>query len=163
MAEHTTVVVEHDFLKDRWSEIDTLIRREFQESDFNDGFTVDRPFWHINKGIDGKLGKGIKHVLAIGSDDKIVAAAFCIPSYRSPEQDSCDIGWFLSSSTLSRIQKIKVLDDVFSKVHEVTRHAGFKQIVTNMGTQGGAKYLGKRQKYIHIPEGEKVNRWVKEL
>lgn len=163
MLNFKILVVEHGFIKDRWPDVDSFVKHEFQDSNFNDGFTVDRPFWHIQKGLDGKLGPGIKHVLALDPEETILAAAFCIPTHKGDGENSCDIGWFLSSSELSRVQKVRVLDQVFDKVHEVTKAAGFQEIVTNMGTQEGAKYLGKRQGYIHQPNKEKANRWVKTL
>lgn len=156
-------VVGHGFLKARWPQIEAFVRHEFKESAFNDGFTVERPLWHINKGIEGELGPGIKHVLAFSSEEKILAAAFCIPASKVDDRNSCDIGWFLSSSELSKIRKMKALDQVFEQVHQTVKSAGFERIVTNMGTQEGAKYLGRRQGYVHQPTGEKHNRWVKEL
>lgn len=119
MLNLTIKVVNHDFLKARWPEIEAFIRYEFQGSEFNDGFTVEIPLWHISQGIGGSLGQGIKHVLALSDEEKILAAAFCIPAFRAGEQDSCDIGWFLSSSELSKIRKMKALDQVFEKVHEM--------------------------------------------
>lgn len=165
MSNYIIKVVEHDFLRARWSEIEALVRREFQDKNFNDNkFNVERPLWHINEGIKGNLGKEIKHVLVLDLEEKeIVAGAFCIPTYRGKEGSSCDIGWFLSSSKLSKIQKMRVLDKIFDKVHQTIKNAGFEEIITNMGTEEGAKYLARRQGYVHQPEGEKTNRWVKKL
>lgn len=156
-------IVDHQFLIDRWIEIETLIRHEFQNSEFNDGFTVERPLWHIQEGIKGNLGQGIKHVLALNENNKILAAAFCIPSLRESNDNSCDIGWFFASSDFSGIEKIRFLDQIFIEVHKTIKAAGFGSIITNMGTQEGAKYLGKRQGYRYEPTSEKLNRWVKEL
>lgn len=156
-------VVDHDFLKARWPEVEAFIRYEFRDSGFNDGFTVDRPLWHIHQGLDGHLGAGIKHVLALSEEEKLLAAAFCIPALQEDNQNSCDIGWFLASSDLSKIKKVKALDQVFDAVHGTVKGAGFERIVTNMGTAEGAKYLGRRQGYVYQPTEEKNNRWVKKL
>lgn len=156
-------LVDHDFVSARWPEVEAFIRHEFKDSRFNDGFTVERPLWHITKGIEGGLGDGIKHVMAFSPEEKILAAAFCIPASREDDQESCDIGWFLSSSELSMVKKMKVLDQVFDKVHDTIKDAGFDRIITNMGTEEGAKYLGRRQGYNYQPIDDKKNRWVKEL
>ena len=48
-------------------------------------------------------------------------------------------------------------------MHETVKNAGFEQVVTNMGTKEGSKYVERRFGYVHQPEGEKTNRWVKKL
>ncbi|MEA5514140.1 hypothetical protein, partial [Nodularia sp. UHCC 0506] len=147
----------------RWSEIEALLRYEFKDSDFNDGFTVERPLWHINEGIKGNLGPGIKHVVAIDPENEIVAAAFCLATCRNNGQSSCDLGWFFASSKLSKIQKIKALDKVFHVAYEIAKNTGFEYLVTNMGTAVGAKYAERRWGCVNQPEGEITNRWVKKL
>jgi hypothetical protein len=163
MSKFIVTVVENDFVEARWLEIEALVQYEFQDSNFNDEFTVERPLWHINEGIKGNLGKGIKHVIALNLENEIVAGLFCVPTCKNNDQTSCDLGWFFSSGKLSKIQKIKVLDRVFNLVHETVKNAGFEQIVTNMGTAEGAKYAERRWGYVNQPEGEKTNRWVKKL
>lgn len=163
MSEYIVEVVDNDFVKRRWIEVKMLVENVFEDSKFNDKFTVERPLWHIQEGIKGNLGKGIKHVLGLSCEGDILAGAFCIPTEKEDRQTECDIGWFYASDNLSKIQKIRVLDAIFSTVHQTVKSAGFTRIVTNMGTQEGAKYLERRQSYTYQPIGEKTNNWVKTL
>jgi len=163
MSQYIVEVVENDFVERRWTEVETLVESVFKDSSFNEKFTVERPLWHIQEGIKGNLGKGIKHVLGLSSEGDILAGAFCIPTYKEDGQTECDIGWFYASGDLSKIQKIRVLDAIFNTVHQAIKSAGFTRIVTNMGTREGAKYLERRQRYTHQPIGEKTNNWVKIL
>ena len=57
----------------------------------------------------------------------------------------------------------EVMNAIINKVHEVTKSAGFKRIITEMGTEAGAKFLCKKHNYVHTPTENQQNRWTKEL
>jgi len=163
MLKYIVKVVDQDFIKERWSEIESLITSVFKCSNFNDKFTSERPLWHIQEGLNGSLGTGIKHVIALSSEDIILGAAFCIPTHRNEGETSCDLGWFFVSNTISHVGRIRVTDGIGNKVYEELKKAGFNKIITEMGTEAGAKLMQKRHGYVHEPQGEKTNRWVKIL
>ncbi len=52
----------------------------------------------------------------------------------------------------------EVLNAIIDRVHQVTKNAGFARIITEMGTETGAKFLSKKHGYIHTPTPEKSNR-----
>ena len=57
----------------------------------------------------------------------------------------------------------EVLNAFVDQVHEVTKNAGFARIITEMGTETGAKFLSKKHAYIHTPTPENINILTKEL
>ena len=106
--------------------------------------------------------EGIKHVIALDLDNNILGAFFVIPSYQPLGREECDIGWMFTIE-LHRRFRHEVMDAIVNKVHEVIKSAGFKRIVTEMGTEAGARFLSKKHNYIHTPTKTKYNRWTKEL
>ena len=155
-------VVDHAFVLNRWQEIKDILYRVFSEATFNENFTRTRPAEHTWKMITEPYQEGIKHVIALDLDNDILGAFFVIPAYQPPGKDDCDLGWMFTIELYPRFRQ-EVVAAIVDKVHEVTKAAGFKRIITEMGTEAGAKFLSKKYGYIHTPTENKHNRWIKEL
>lgn len=156
-------VVNHNFIKKQWNEIEKIIKNAFIGSKFNDGYNIIRPIQYTWDNIHKPYRKGLKHIVAINEQNEIIAACFLVPTEKYEEETSCDIGWFFTSPSLSLIQRSRVIDAIAKKVHEEVKKAGFLKIVTNMGTKKGAEYMNKKHNYILEPTKEQENRWVKYL
>ncbi len=94
---------------------------------------------------------------------EIIGAVFSVPTCKRGDEIGASYSWFFTSPDLSYIQRIKVADRLIKRVHLVMKQAGFKQVITDMGTREGAKYLHKRFGYIHSPTSAQNNRWILEL
>lgn len=160
--EYQVEVVDHEFVFNRWQEIEDILYRVFAESAFNDNFTRTRPAEHTRKMMTGPDREKIKHVMALDLDNEILGAFFAIPVHQSPGKEDCDLGWMFTIELPPRFRQ-EVMCAIIDKVHEVTKVAGFKRIITEMGTEAGAKFLSKKYGYIHTPLQDKPNRWTKEL
>lgn len=152
----------NDFVLSRWPEVDRILYEVFEQSSFNDNFKRTRPAAHTWQMIHQPYQYGLKHIVALDLDDEILGAFFVIPTYQPPGKEDCDLGWMFTVELYPRFRH-EVLNAIIDKVHEVTKAAGFKRIVTEMGTEAGAKFLAKKHGYVHTPMGEKVNRWTKVL
>ena len=160
--EYRIEVVDHKFIFNRWQEIKDILYRVFAESTFNGEFTRTRPAEHTWEMITEPYQEGIKHVIALDLDGHILGAFLVIPTYQLPGQEDCDLGWMFTIELYPRFRQ-EVMVAIINKVHEVTRAAGFKRIITEMGTEVGAKFLSKKFNYIHTPTQGQHNRWTKEL
>ncbi|NEU71269.1 hypothetical protein PI95_001395 [Hassallia byssoidea VB512170] len=163
MKKFVIELVEHSFIIQRWDEIEALIVNAFNESSFNDGYTVESLLREILDADTKQFIEGLKHVIALSEENKILGSCFCVPTSKMDNETGADVGWFFTSSELSQLKKLKVADAIMTKVHEEMRKAGFQQVITDMGTQAGAKFFSKRFGYIHSPIAEQSNRWIKEL
>lgn len=155
-------VVDHSYLLERWQEITDILYRVFGDSNFNDSFTRTRPAEHTWEIIHDPNHVTTKHIIALDNRDEILGAFLTIPVYQTPGQEVCDLGWMFTIELHTRF-RLDVMFALAEKVHDVTRAAGFKRIVTEMGTEAGAKFLSKKCGYIHTPTPEKDNLWTKEL
>jgi len=160
--EYRIEVVDHEYVLSRWREIEEILYRVFAESTFNGSFGRTRPAEHTYKMVTEPYQEGIKHVMALDSNNDILGAFFAIPAYQPPGKEDCDLGWMFTIE-LHRRFRHEVMDAIVNKVHEVTKSAGFKRIITEMGTEAGAKFLSKKYNYIHTPTENQHNRWTKEL
>jgi len=155
-------VVESEYVLNRWEEIEKILYRVFGDSNFNDNFVRTRPAEHTYKNLTKSDQQGLKHIIALDLDDNILGAFFTIPSYKPKGKEDCDLGWMFTIELLPKF-RYEVMNTIIDKVHEVTRNAGFARIITEMGTEAGAKFLAKKHGYIHTPTPYKQNRWTKEL
>jgi hypothetical protein len=46
-------------------------------------------------------------------------------------------------------------------VHEELAKSGHEAVVSEMGTEAGARYLSRRHGYVTAPLGDEKNRWIK--
>ncbi len=155
-------VVDSEYVLNRWEEIEKILYRVFGDSNFNDNFVRTRPAEHTYKNLTKPDQQGLKHIIALDLDNNILGAFFVIPSYKPEGKEDCDLGWMFTIELLPRFRH-EVMNAIIEKVHEVTRNAGFARIITEMGTEAGAKFLCKKHGYIHTPTSDKQNRWTKEL
>ncbi|MGC4094618.1 MAG: hypothetical protein QM756_43215 [Polyangiaceae bacterium] len=56
-----------------------------------------------------------------------------------------------------------MLQDVVQSGLAVLREAGFKRVVTNVGTVEGAHFLESYHGFIHAPSDSQEDRWEREL
>lgn len=154
-------IVDHEFIRERWSEIEEALSRAFSESAFNGRFTRIRPAEHTWEVIHQPEYEGCGHVVAQDAEGRILGAFFAVP-VRMSGSEECDLGWMYTDE-LERAVRREVMDVIIQKTHETVRTAGFRRVVTEMGTEAGAKFLSKRHGYIHAPTKEQFNRWIKEL
>lgn len=155
-------VVDRQYLLNRWLEIEAILYRVFANSKFNDNFVRTRPAEHTFKNITEPYQEGIKHIIALDLDDNILGEFFVIPAYKLEGKEDCDLGWMFTIELYPKFRQ-EVMVAIVDKVHKITKIAGFKRIITEMGTEEGAKFLAKKYGYIHTPTAEKFNRWTKEL
>ncbi|NER38924.1 MAG: hypothetical protein F6J93_34045 [Oscillatoria sp. SIO1A7] len=160
--DYTIEVVDNEFVLNRWQEIESTLSRVFSDSNFNDNFVTTRPAEHTWQNINDANKKGLKHIIALDLDNNILGAFLVIPSYKPEGKEDCDLGWMFTIELYPRFRH-EVMSAIVDKVHEVTRNAGFKRIITEMGTEAGAKFLCKKHGYVHTPNADKLNRWTKEL
>jgi hypothetical protein len=159
--EYRIEVVDHEYVLNRWQEIEEILYRVFAESKFNGSFARTRPAEHTYKILTEPYQEGIKHVMALDSNNNILGAFFAIPAYRPPGKENCDLGWMFTIELHKRFRH-EVMKAIINKVHEVTKAAGFKRIITEMGTEAGANFLSKKYNYVHTPTENQYNRWTKE-
>jgi hypothetical protein len=164
-VEHGAVIsiVDNRFIHAHLEEIEQLIRRALERAEFNEGFTVDRPIWHTTN-FGARLDDlTMRHVIAI-SADRLRAAFLCVPSApRRPNQEETDVGWFVVEPDLPLEVRNALLQDVVAGGLGVLREAGFKRVLTNIGTVEGAVFLEKFHDFIHAPNELQEDRWVREL
>lgn len=148
----------------RWEDVEFALRRTFKGAAFNDdGYTVENPVQFTRAGVDGCLGPGLKHLLALGEIGEVLGGFFCVPTLRTEKQTSCDIGWLFVVPELEHAAQRRMVDSLVQQALQAVKEAGFERIVTNMGTLAGAKSFGRHYGFVHSPTTEKSNRWVKEL
>jgi hypothetical protein len=148
----------------RWEDIEFALRRTFKDAVFNDdGYTVENPIQFTRAGVDGRLGPGLKHLLALDEMGEVLGGFFCVPTQRTEGRASCDIGWLFVVSELDRATQRRMVDSLVQQALQAVKEAGFERIVTNMGTLAGAKSLGQHYGFVHSPTTEKSNHWIKEL
>ena len=155
-------IVDNQLVLSRWQEIQKILLRVFRDSHFNDDFKCTRPVEHTWEKIHEPSKLNIKHVMAFDADDEILGAFFVIPTHRPPGKEDCDIGWMFTIELHTRF-RLQVLDSIVKEVHSTIKTAGFKRIITEMGTEAGASFLTKKYGYIHTPTEQQNNRWIKEL
>ena len=155
-------VVENEFILNNWENIEEILYRVFSESKFNDNFIRTRPAEHTWQKIHEPGREYIKHAIALDLDNNILGAFLVIPSYNPDGKEDCDLGWMFTIELYPKFRQ-EVMSAIVEGVHEVTRNAGFKRIITEMGTAAGAKFLCKKHGYVHTPTEDKLNRWTKEL
>ena len=160
--EYKVEVFDHDYVFSRWQEIEEILYRVFGESNFNNNWSTTRPAEHTWKMITEPYQEGLKHVIALDSNNEILGAFFVIPAYQPPGKEDCDLGWMFTIELPLRFRH-EVMNAIINKVHEVTKSAGFKRIITKMGTEAGAKFLCKKHNYVHTHTENQQNRWTKEL
>ncbi|NEQ10957.1 MAG: hypothetical protein F6K37_35105 [Moorea sp. SIO4E2] len=160
--DYTIEVVDHQYILNRWKEIEAILYRVFGDSKFNDNFLRTRPAEHTWKNITEPYQEGLVHIIALDLDENILGAFFVIPSYKPEGKEDCDLGWMFTIELYPKFRH-EIMSAIIYQVHEVTKNAGFKRIITEMGTEAGAKFLAKKNGYIHTPNTDKFNRWTKEL
>ncbi|MBD2679118.1 MULTISPECIES: hypothetical protein [Nostoc] len=157
-------LVEHDFIKTKWVEIEILMKKAFRYSKFNEEYKQEElPLEYTWSSVNNPSRQGLKHLVAMNMEGKILGVIFGVPTYRYEDEISCEIGWFFTSDELIPKARIKIADELFKRVHEEVRNAGFKEVVTDIGTQAGAKYLSRKHGYLHRPLENNTNRWVRYL
>ncbi len=142
-------VLDSEFVLNRWDEIKEILESVFRDSQFNgdsqygDKYSSNRPINHTWKNITEPYQEGLKHIIALDLDNNILGAFLVIPCSNPEGKESCDIGWFFTIELYPRFRH-EVMNAIIDKVHEVVKQAGFKRIITNMGTEAGAKFLSKK-------------------
>ena len=160
--EYKIEIVDHQYILKRWQEIEAILYRVFGDSKFNSNFVRTRPAEHTWKNLIEPYQEGLMHVIALDLDENILGAFFLIPSYQPEGKEDCDLGWMFAIELYPKFRH-EIISAITEKVHEITKNAGFKRIITEMGTEAGAKFLSKKYGYIHTPTPEQSNRWTKEL
>lgn len=154
-------LVGNETMRANWGSIEPALRTAFTGSDYNiPGYTDDNPVDFTLRGIEGKMGTGLKHVLTRDSAGQVLGGFFCIPTERTEHETDCDVGWvFLMPNLTSFRDRLAIMDSMVGLVIETVRSAGYQRMVTKMGTAAGAKSL-KRYSINHEPTAEEKNRWV---
>ncbi|MFD8477912.1 hypothetical protein [Kitasatospora sp. NPDC059673] len=163
-TERTRIVLaDAEFMKSRWDDVLSALNSAFADSVFNDaGYTADNPVAFTRAGVDGKLGPGMKHVLALGTREAVVGGWFCIPTARTTDATECDAGWIFVVPGMERAARRQLVDRIVEMGFQTMRDAGFRYVVSNMGTPAGAKSMS-RYGFVHQPIEGKQNRWTKQL
>ena len=162
MSEFNLVVLGQDEAKTLWIEIKKTLEIAFNNAVFNNRFDSRSPIEEVYKAITEPEQEGIKHILAMDPNKKILAGFFDIPTIKSTEKDYYDVGWFFSIELEYELRH-KVVDMMIEKAHELAKLAGYKYFITEMGTEAGAKYMKKKYNYVHAPIETQQNRWIKIL
>jgi hypothetical protein len=158
------VFLDGDALKERWVEVEAAIRWAFKDSEFNhELLTVEWPIRQTRDAVEGLLGPGYKHLVAVNGHGNIIGAIFNVPTRRDEDQVSTNFGWFFVSPEIDRTTRRHILDELMANLFAILSEVGFERIVTGMGTRAGAKVASQRYGFTHEPTKEKYNRWVKEL
>lgn len=159
------LLVDESFMKRRWDDIETALRHSFEHSQFNDdGYTADNPVNFTRNGIEGRLGPGIKHLVALDGKGMVLGGLFCVQTERLEGQEAAtDVGWLFALPEIDRDTRRQMVDTFFERLFQTLRDAGFKRIETNLGTLAGSKSLSRRYGFVHAPTSEQTNRWIKEL
>ncbi|MGW2629001.1 hypothetical protein ACWC2K_06715 [Streptomyces chattanoogensis] len=158
------MLVDATFMKKRWDDIESALRRAFEDSQFNDeGYTADNPVEFTRSAVEGRMGPGIKHLVAVDESGKVIGGFFCIHTVRKEGQEATDAGWIFAVPELDRESRREMVDTFFERAFQTLRAAGFKRIESNMGTSAGAKSLSRRYGFVHAPTAERANRWIREL
>jgi hypothetical protein len=146
-----------------WDKIEDLLTRSFEGSPFSDGYGPERPIEHTREGIRGELGFTVMHALAEKTDDgSIIGGVFCLPAGRPEDTYDADIGWMCAAPEIGIIQRSIVLQGLITTVKLALNGAGYRRIVTSMGTPAGAKAVS-RYGFEHSPTDDMPNRWVSSL
>jgi len=143
----------------QWKEISSFIVSSFQKAEFNKGYNLKIVHAEIFKNISSK-GQNL-HITAHNDEQEIIGAIFTIPSSNKMKIEACDIGWFVTSACLSPRYKLVVCDMMINNLYQMLIEAGFKKVITEMGTKNGEKLFSKRYGYTRIEANK--NNWVKHL
>ncbi|WP_438489960.1 GNAT family N-acetyltransferase [Streptomyces sp. S186] len=145
-----------------WDEVERMLRKAFESAQYNDeGYSIENPVHFTRAGVDGELGPGVKHVVAI-ENGALVGGFFCLPTRPNKGEKSCDVGWVFLAPDLPRAYRRGVLDAIMERGFQTVKDGGFERIVSNMGTMAGSRAL-TRYGFVHSPVPGRQNRWVKEL
>jgi hypothetical protein len=164
-AEHGAVVrvVDNHFIHAHQEEVEHLIRSALEHAEFYEGLNVNRPIWHMRKFGTNVDDPTMRHIVAT-SAGRLRAAFLCVASApRRPNQEEIDVGWFVVEPDLPLEVRHAILNDVVCRGLGVLREAGFKRIVTNVGTVEGARFVEKFHGFVHAPNDLQEDRWVREL
>jgi len=155
-------LVDSETMRENWESIETALYAAFTGADYSiPDYTVDNPVNFTRKGIDGQLGTGLHHVLTRSNDGQVLGGIFCIPTERVEHETDCDVGWvFITPDIASFRDRLAIMDTMVGLVLDTVRNAGYKRMVTKMGTTAGGKSLSKRYGLNHEPIAGEENRWV---
>lgn len=163
-APHEIKVVDRDYLRNRHAEFESAMREAFAKSKFS------HPTYSVEDAIGTSIGENalkggdIKNVVAVGEGDKILGAVFRVPVQKIGPLDHSAFGWFFTAPGIGPRERVKVADSMINETKGLMRKAGYRTILTTMGTEEGARYLQKRHGFRQVgadPQGRKL--WVKEL
>jgi hypothetical protein len=164
VKDYVIKLVEHKFIKNIWLELEILMKKAFSESIFNEDYKEEeRPLEYTWSTVNNPSRQGLKHLIALNQEGKILGAVFGVPTYRYENETSCEIGWFFTSDDLMPEQRREIAYELIESVHEEVKNAGFKEVITDIGTEAGARYLSTHHGYVHRPLKNNMNRWVKDL
>lgn len=123
------MLVDASFMKDRWDDIESALRRSFEDSQSNDeGYTADNPVEFTRSAVEGKMGSGVKHLVAVDETGKVIGGFFCIHTVRKEGQEATDAGWIFAVPELDREPRREMVDTFFERAFRTLRTAGFKRI-----------------------------------
>lgn len=156
-------IVTSSYILKHWESISSLIEKSFNNSSFNTGFTKSTPIAETYELINNDSEHKHSHVIARNEKGLIVGALFAIP-YSNPDNDKkCDLGWFFTSPNIKHKDRIRLGKYIVEFAHEALRSANYKQVVTEMGTKEGERFLRKIHSYMPLAGSPQPNKWIKDL
>ncbi|MFE7528362.1 hypothetical protein ACFU7Y_21965 [Kitasatospora sp. NPDC057542] len=157
-------LVDESVMRSRWDDVEDALRRAFAGSHFNDeGYTVDNPINYTRSVVEGRLGPGFKHLLALDDAGSVIGGFFCIQTELKGSTTAHDIGWIFAVPEIDRPMRREMIDTFMQRAFATLREAGFRRIESNMGTRAGGASLSRHYGFVHSPVPGNDNRWVKEL
>lgn len=151
------------YILDNWVTIEQALIKNFLGSEFIGNFTYERPAKHTFICINGINQNKYIHLLCFDNNQVLLGALFCIPENNPFNENSCDLGWFYVSNSLTPFIRIRITDGIMNLAHKKLQELGFKEVRTEMGTKAGAKIMSSRFGYKNISNDSKENLWVKSL
>lgn len=148
--------------QERLFTIESAIKAAFQDADFNEPFGPESPWVHTCEGFTGSNTDMYRHVIAENDQQKILGAVFRVPVERQGGEDA-DPGWFFVAPELHLRMRAEVVRQILHTAHRLMRNAGFRRVVTEMGTRTGGRLLSRHFGYVQDPVMGQKNRWIRDL
>jgi hypothetical protein len=161
---HKIRVVDRAYLRERHTDFEKAMREAFAKSKFShESYSVEDAIG-TSIGKNAMEGNDIRNVIATEKGDKILGAVFRVPVQKTGAIDHTSFGWFFTSPGIGPRERITVADSIINEASGLLKKAGYRNILTTMGTEEGERYLQKRHGFRHVgadSQGRKL--WVKEL
>jgi len=157
----TVQLVSNKVMRRHWNTVENALIIAFSDERIkflNENFTSERPIEHTREAVWRTDEPGMSHILSFDMNHQIAGGILCVPTIPNGREIT-DVGWFFLMPNVGIKTRRELNDAMMDKLVSTLRTAGYKRIVTEMGTKAGAEICSRYYGFMDF--GQK--KWVKYL